>query len=354
MDNIKQQNTTVQPQRTNEAPAKTTNENRKQFNIEPPSVSLPKGGGAIKSIDEKFSVNALNGTSSFGIPIPFSAARGFSPALSLSYNSGSGNGVFGLGWSLTVSSIKRKTEKELPQYYDAADSDTYIISEAEDLVPEFRKSDKINFDKDANGNYILNEFPGIDKINPATNENFIIRRYRPRIEGLFSRIERWTEKSSGLIHWRVISKDNITTIYGKWLSSKVSDPDDSTHIFEWFPDLVYDDKGNCCLYEYKIEDGVGIPLNLHNSNRLNGNSKFANTYLKRVWCGNKIPYNDKGENLPAADQFMFETVFDYGEHDKQIIPFAEVNPWSFRPDAFSSYRSGFEIRTCRLCNRVLL
>ena len=28
--------------------------------IEIPSLSLPKGGGAIKGIDEKFSVNAVN------------------------------------------------------------------------------------------------------------------------------------------------------------------------------------------------------------------------------------------------------------------------------------------------------
>ncbi|CAN5543850.1 hypothetical protein BH23BAC1_BH23BAC1_45880 [soil metagenome] len=52
--------------------------------IEVPSISLPKGGGAIKGIDEKFSVNAVNGTSSFSIPFPFSPARGVSPDVSLS------------------------------------------------------------------------------------------------------------------------------------------------------------------------------------------------------------------------------------------------------------------------------
>ena len=67
--------------------------------IEVPSISLPKGGGAIKGIDEKFSVNAVNGTSSFSIPLPFTPARGATPALSLSYSSGVGNGIFGLGWN---------------------------------------------------------------------------------------------------------------------------------------------------------------------------------------------------------------------------------------------------------------
>ena len=31
---------------------------------------MPKGGGALRGIDEKFQVNAANGTSSFSIPLP--------------------------------------------------------------------------------------------------------------------------------------------------------------------------------------------------------------------------------------------------------------------------------------------
>lgn len=40
--------------------------------IEIPSITLPKGGGALKGIDEKFQVNPVNGTSSFSIPLAFS------------------------------------------------------------------------------------------------------------------------------------------------------------------------------------------------------------------------------------------------------------------------------------------
>ncbi len=36
-----------------------------------PQISLPKGGGAIKSIDEKFTVNAANGTAGSSIGFPF-------------------------------------------------------------------------------------------------------------------------------------------------------------------------------------------------------------------------------------------------------------------------------------------
>src|SRR5215217_6535127 len=102
---------------------KTDGGKSKSNAIEVPSVSLPKGGGAIKGIDEKFSVNAVNGTAGFSIPLPFSSSRGGSPALSLSYSSGNGNGIFGLGWDLGTSSIKRKTDKELPRYSDKTESD---------------------------------------------------------------------------------------------------------------------------------------------------------------------------------------------------------------------------------------
>lgn len=53
---------------------------------------------------EKFVANTLTGTASFSIPLGLTTGRGtISPALSLSYDSGAGNGPFGLGWDLAVS-----------------------------------------------------------------------------------------------------------------------------------------------------------------------------------------------------------------------------------------------------------
>src|SRR4051812_4101265 len=145
----------------------------------PPAVTLPKGGGAIHGIGEKFAANPVNGTSSMTVPLAVSPGRsGFAPQLSLSYDSGSGNGPFGLGWSLSLTSIARKTDKQLPLYDDGAESDVYIVSGAEDLVPALRQDGTI-FD------------------DTTTVPGFAIRRYRPRIESAFSRIERWTEIATG-------------------------------------------------------------------------------------------------------------------------------------------------------------
>src|SRR6266404_885303 len=101
-----------------------------------PLPSLPKGGGAIRDIGEKFSVGAPTGTASFTIPIFTSPGRAsFHPELSLTYDSGNGNGLFGLGWSLSVPAITRKTDKGLPRYADVIESDVFLLSGAEDFVP---------------------------------------------------------------------------------------------------------------------------------------------------------------------------------------------------------------------------
>src|SRR5881397_1990117 len=101
-----------------------------------PSISLPKGGGAIRSIGEKFAANPVTGTGSMTVPIATSPGRSdFGPQLSLSYDSGAGNGAFGFGWHLTLPAITRKTDKGLPQYRDSEESDVFILSGSEDLVP---------------------------------------------------------------------------------------------------------------------------------------------------------------------------------------------------------------------------
>src|SRR3989475_7051603 len=156
-----------------------------------PTISLPKGGGAIRGIGEKFAANPVTGTGSMSVPVATSPGRsGSGPQLSLSYDSGAGNGMFGFGWNLAPASITRKTDKGLPQYRDSEESDVFILSGAEDLVPVL---------VEANGTWQRETFT-----SPAWAPAHRVDRYRPRIESLFARIERWTEKATGLIHWRSI------------------------------------------------------------------------------------------------------------------------------------------------------
>ncbi|KAA5533738.1 insecticidal toxin complex protein [Taibaiella lutea] len=334
-----------------------------------PTVSLPKGGGALKGIDEKFSVNAVNGTAGLEIPLPLSPGRGgFTPALSLSYNSGSGNSEFGLGFSLGLPGIQRKTDKRLPRYNDTSESDVFLLAGAEDLVPLPDYGDI---------------FPGTETIG-----SYIIKRYRPRIEGLFARIE-YIKKTTGGSGgwWRVTTKDNITTYYGLTAEGRIADPTDACRIFKWLPQLTVDHKGNVQQYVYKVDtndNGVTIPSAVNEKNRRNGNAKYTNTYLKQVLYCNQKPYfiddvmdssddyklesdiympelsrmiTENGEEriITLAEDltFLMEAVLDYGDHSNPYNPMPNQS-WPSRRDAFSDFHAGFEIRTYRKCRRVLM
>ena len=344
-----------------------------------PPISLPKGGGAIRGMGEKFAANPVTGTGSMAVPIATSPGRsGFGPQLSLSYDSGAGNGPFGFGWSLSLPQITRKTDKGLPQYRDAEDSDVFILSGAEDLVPVYRqdrdgtwvaanpgsKRDAGGFwVRDPSGRFVVHE-----ETRTVDGVAYRVRRYRPRIEGLFARIERWVRTSSGDTHWRSISKDNITTLYGRTVENRIADPVDPTRVFTWLICQSYDDKGNVIEYRYRGEDSVGVDLALANERNRTAKSRSANRYLKRVHYGNAISHVATGQPIPplgpdlSAMKWLFEVVFDYGEHDEAsphpsddaTNPATKSIPWPPRNDPFSSYRSGFEVRTYRLCQRVLM
>jgi len=330
--------------------------------VSPPSISLPKGGGAIRGIGEKFAANPVTGTGSLSVPLAVSPGRsGFGPQLSLSYDSGAGNGPFGFGWSLSLPAITRKTDKGLPRYRDAEESDVFLLSGAEDLVPIFKQ--------DANGDWVVGP-DGKPKFDEDERDGFTVRRYRPRIEGLFARIERWTSVEGGDVHWRSISRDNVTTLYGATVESRIADPAELGHVFSWLICESYDDRGNAVRYEYKAEDAHGVePDQVYERNRVDfsrpatdpGRIKYANRYLKRIRYGNRTP-RKPGEDLGGRGDWLFDVVFDYGEHyreDDRGQP-SEVwfgdqkHPWSNRQDPFSSYRAGFEVRTHRLCRRVLM
>src|ERR671933_517886 len=97
------------------------------------TISMPQGGGALHGIGETFSPDLHTGTGNFTVPVALPPGRnGFQPELNLVYSTGNGNGPFGLGWSLSVPSVSRRTSKGVPRYDDSEDA--FILSGAEDLV----------------------------------------------------------------------------------------------------------------------------------------------------------------------------------------------------------------------------
>ncbi|HEX4982899.1 MAG TPA: SpvB/TcaC N-terminal domain-containing protein, partial [Ilumatobacteraceae bacterium] len=248
----------------------------------------------------------------------------------------------GIGWTLNLASIRRRTDRGVPNY---GDDDTFALAGAEDLVPSVSwKNERWTDDVHTEG--------------PLT-----IRRYRPRVESEFARIERITEShpvTGPDTWWRVITPTNVTTYYGTSPASRLADPLRAVHVFEWLPAVSFDDQGNCIVYRYKREDLAGVDDRASESLRRAGVAPFTNVYPKAIHYGNLTPCAAQDDEPyrppPEPDEFLFHLVFDYGEHGAdapELVPPAG-RQWTARDDPFSSCRSGFEIRTHRLLKRVLM
>ncbi|MCC6528611.1 MAG: toxin, partial [Polyangiaceae bacterium] len=260
------------------------------------------------------------------------------PQLSLGYSSGAGNGLFGLGWSVGLPAISRKTDKGLPEYRDEADSDTFMLAGFEDLVPVLVDAER-------------------DVVTVGTEKR---ERFRPRVEiaGGFARIERVTivsgEQDVGTVFWRSTTKDNVTSTFGRSAAARIADPaaeGTARRVFSWLLEESRDDRGNVVRYEYKADSELeAVAKATHERHRHAGFAVATHRHPKRILYGN-------GGDLstpPAQSDFHFEVVFDYGEHDADAPTPDDEGTWLARQDAFSTYRAGFELRTYRLCRRVLV
>jgi RHS repeat-associated protein len=281
-------------------------------------INLPKGGGSIRGIGETFRPDLHTGTGNFSIPIAVPPGRtGFQPQLTLAYSTGNGNGPFGIGWSLGVPGVTRKTSKGVPTYEGA---DTYILSGAEDLV------------------LVREEVVHPDALDPTREETH--RYYRPRTEGLFALIVHVT--GNGKDHWEVTSKSGITSFYGRDAASRLYDEDAREKyaiekVFQWLLCETDDPNGNRISYTYKREDGAGLEGRRYEAGR-----SYNQLYLSKVEYAN---YWFNGE-----ERYLFSVEFDYGEYDGAG---SATGAWAYRPDPFSTYRAGFEVRTVRRCHSIL-
>jgi RHS repeat-associated protein len=270
-------------------------------------ISIPSGGGALKGIGETFQPDLHTGTANLSVPIPLPPGRGsLTPTLTLAYSSGAGNGPFGLGWSLAVPRVSRRTDRGVPRYDDTAD--VFVLSGAEELAPV------------ALGAAAPDDLPG-----GAT-----AIRYRPRTESGFARIVHVT--GAGNDYWDVWSRDGLRSRYGTQAPADAatagwSDPAVITRpgggIFSWLITRTSDSFGSHIAYEYR-DDGTGSPQR----------------YLQTV------SYADYGD--PSQPSYAVTATVSYalpGDPGGDSTPAA-------RPDPFSDRRPGFELRTTLRASQI--
>ena len=283
--------------------------------IEPYKISKPKGGGAVKGMGTQFDNDASTGMGSFKIPFPVTSARGLEPSVSLSYNSASGNSAFGIGFDDSSSRItRRRPTKGIPHY-----DDTDVF--------------------DYNGQMLV-------CVNVATSGTRTVKTYQPRTESRFDLINHIIDTSDGSNYWEIITSENTTIIFGSRDEARISDINNPDHIAAWLIETEANDRGDLIQYNYVAENDDNVPNIPTERNRA-----LTQKYLSCIQYG---VYPDN----PTI--FAFQVYFDYGQYDLSKLTdgtFDVLRPtqkWSFRPDPFSSYTNGFEIRTRRRCMNIFM
>jgi RHS repeat-associated protein len=279
-------------------------------------------------------VDSFSGAAVAEVPIGVSTGRGgFGPSLALTYGSGAPNSEFGVGWALSgLLAITVSMRCHLPRYDG---SDAYSFTGTGDLVPAL----------------VIQAGEWVADVRDEGA--FWVRRHRARLEQGFLRVEQWTEKSTGRVHWRTRDVQDVLTVYGLAADglSRIADPSDPARTWSWLPDAQYDPFGNVIAYDYVAEDLQSVD---HTRACERGRASSAHRYLKSVRYANTKPIAF-GSAEPAGNRWALSVVFDYGDHaDTGGAP--DPGPsvvWPVRPDPVSAYSAGFDVRRRRLCRRIL-
>ncbi len=95
-------------------------------------TALPSGG-AGGTLGDRFQPDLVKGTGNYQVPLHFPyGPNELKPSLALTYSTGYGNGVFGLGWRLNPLRIERRTDRGVPRYDP---SDEFVLADTGVLVP---------------------------------------------------------------------------------------------------------------------------------------------------------------------------------------------------------------------------
>lgn len=228
----------------------------KKSGVSEQSASLPGGGGGIRSIGDSFQPNLAMGGGSYKVPLELPLGPGgLSPKLELVYNTGLGNGLFGMGWSLAVPFIERARKSA----FAPPDKPEYTVSGAERLVAA------------GGGDYV-----------PFAGQK--LQRFH--FDGT-----QWTSTAPNLLTMR----------FGSSVESRVwAEVDGEVRVNRWLLDRVTFPGGRNIDYEYE-SDGT-------------------QRHLKRIgWS-------------------VFRLEFEYED----------------RPDPFSAFDTGYELRTGLRCSGIAL
>ena len=193
--------------------------------VAPQAISLPSGPGSIQGLGESFQPQLNTGGAGHAIPLPLPAGTaGHTPQVKLAYDSGSPNGPFGLGWSLSGAfAVSRNTDRGVPRYVDGSNG----------------------IDDDGNGEIDnpeeLDVFSGMDleELVPLADDS-----YQAESESSFTRYERL---GAG---WLARRKDGTRFELGTRSDARI---EGAEGIFSWLLERIVDLDGNLIEFEYSTD-----------------------------------------------------------------------------------------------------
>lgn len=273
------------------------------------AISVPAGAGKIDGMGESFSAQLSTGVVSYSIPLSLPAARGGAqPSLALSYSSGGGLGVAGMGWELGTVSISRQTDRGIPKYDDRAawhaEQDRFVFNGGQELVPVCT----------------VGAAPGVACSGALSGELMPVwssgwQYFRPRIEGAYMRFF-WSPDHRT---WRVQDKSGLTKELGVPLDGSTdttaleTNPNQPSQIFSWALVREYDAFGN--------------------ANPASGSPTPRNVVVYKYWqSGGRAYLTDIFDTTPAANATSYVPT-GFAHHTRLR--------YDTRPDPTTSYRSGW-------------
>lgn len=178
------------------------------------ALPLPNGGGSARGLGDGFTPDLNRGSGSYSIDIDLpDGYRDLKPDLTLRYDSSTGDGPFGYGWSVPITRIQIDTDTGAGEYLDP--------------------------------DYLLGGKP----LKQTGEDSF-----RHAVESEFHRIRRVDEG------WEITNRRGNVTELGTSPDSRVSGTSaGEERTFAWLVESVRDTSGNEIQYEYRRDGGALYP-----------------------------------------------------------------------------------------------
>ena len=177
-------------------------------------LNLPSGGGSVSGQGGDFSVDLNTGTATakFDLALP-AGPNGIKPPFTLQYSAGSGDGPFGIGWSLGLMTIRTKVT---PLPLDPTATGTFSLVGVGDLVAM-----------------------GAGRYRPVTDSTGLLIQF--------------TNGS-----WSVTDKTDLTCTLGSTSASRLP----GTPPAAWLLDSCQDSAGNVIAFTWTLDGGGLLPQSI--------------------------------------------------------------------------------------------